>query len=132
MRTKADLKARREMLGMSQQLFASILGVDVRSVKRWESPDAVEYKEAPSEAWDVIEGFAQQQAWVIETALDNADASGADEVSLTYWRSEAEYEAAHPGEGKFWQMANANSRLIAFLLEDDGYDVDFDFPGMGA
>ena len=38
-RSKADFKAMREMVGMSQSLLAKRLGVTTTSVKRWERPD---------------------------------------------------------------------------------------------
>ena len=51
-------------------------------------------------------------------------------VSLTYWRGQAEYNAAgHDGD---YQMANANARLIACMLEADGRAVSFGFGGLRA
>ena len=37
---KAEFRAMREMVGMTQATLADALGVEVRSVKRWESPSA--------------------------------------------------------------------------------------------
>lgn len=136
-RSKASFKALRETLGMSQQLLAELLHVDLRSVKRWESPTATAYKAAPDDAWELLESYAEKQAWVVETALDDVAETEErhgepDVVSLTYWTSADQFEAAHPGWGQFWQMANANSRLIAWTLRNEGYQVDFDFPGLEA
>lgn len=134
MKTKADFKAKRELLGMSQQLLADLLKVDIRSVKRWESPTATAYKNAPQDAWDILDHYLERQTWTVETALDKFDElneqTGLAKASLTYWFSEKDYENAHPGEGKFWQMANANSRLIASQLLAEGYEVDFNFGGL--
>ena len=135
-KSKAQFKAMRELLGMSQQLLADLLSVDVRSVKRWESPTATAYKSAPDDAWELLDKYLEQQQWAVETGLqkveETEDQMGRPprEVSLTYWFSEEAYEAAHPGEGRFWQMANANSRIVAAILRMDGYTVNFDFPGL--
>ena len=112
-----------------------MLHVDVRSVKRWESPTNA--WEAPEDAWRVLEGFLERQEWMIDTSLDKVDdiegAMGASHaVSLTYWLNEDEYEAAHPGEGKYWQTANATSRIVAAILRGEGHEVNFNFPGLKA
>lgn len=132
-KTKANFKAMRESLGMSQQLLADIMDVNKFSVKRWESVSFDKY--APEEAWDILEHYQELQQQVIQAGLDrviltHADLGSLNEVNLTYWFNEEEYEKAHPGEGRFWQMANANSRILAYLLRDQGYKVTFDFPGL--
>lgn len=139
MRTKAGFKALRETVGMSQQLLAHLLNVDIRSVRRWESASESAYKGAPDDAWELLEGFRNRQDWAVDTALakvpeieDELSDMELREVSLTYWANADQYEAAHPGEGDFWQMANADSRLIATLLRAEGYTVNFDFPGLRA
>lgn len=135
--TKANFKALRESLGMSQHLLAYLMGVDKRSVQRWESPSATAYRAAPEEAWELLEGFLKRQEWVVETSLEKADEveeelGEARSFQITYWLSEDEYEQAHPGEGTFWQMANANSRLVAATLRAEGREVEFGFPGLMA
>lgn len=129
-KTKTNFKALRELLGMSQQLLADLMKVDVRSVRRWESPKMEGYR-APDDAWDILERFREKQDWVVDTTLANLDEveeemDGRPEtVHLSYWFSEGEYEAAHPGEGKYWQMANANSRAVASALLVECYEIDF-------
>ena len=139
-KTKANFKALRETVGMSQQYLADILGVNVRSIKRWENPKATDYGVAPQDAWDVLEDARKAQKTIVEMGVKQvkqlekrmSEESDADlnEVGLTYWFSENEYEKAHPGQGREWQMANANSRMVAFELEKLGYSVNFDFPGI--
>lgn len=139
MKTKADFKAMREGLGMSQALLADLMGVHVKSVKRWEQPNETAYHNAPQDAWDILREYQARQREIVDFAIAKAvelDATMPDgavpTVSLTYWFSEDEYEQAHPGEGRFWQMANANSRLTAYLLRGRGYEVDFNYPGLAA
>lgn len=132
--SKADFKAMREMVGMSQSLLAKRLGVTTTSVKRWERPDFDH--EPPQDAWDIILAAREQQKKVVDYAIKKAKGlemqmgNASKAINLTYWRSEEEYENAHPGEGENWQMANANSRLAAHELEMMKYEVDFNFPGL--
>lgn len=53
--------------------------------------------------------------------------NGLEGVVLTYWHGAEQFEAAHPGEGESWQMANANSRLVAEHLESEGYEVHYSY-----
>nr|AHF24280.1 hypothetical protein [uncultured bacterium Contig1770] len=127
---KVEFRARREMVGMSQQMLADKLGVALRSVKRWENPT---YPwQPPEDACDVIDEACEKQAQVVDAAVSKALDSGADEISLTYWRDAAHYAQGHGGDGSGWQMANANSRMIAAVLEWQGIDVSFGFQGLAA
>lgn len=134
MRTKADFRACRELVGMSQNLLADLLGVSITSVKRWEHPD--KEWEPPEDAWDILDDAMERQAEVVSAAVDKAHelvgAVGKEPRSfqLTYWHGADDYESAHPGEGKFWQMANANSRAMAAILIAEGYEVGFNFGGL--
>ena len=119
--TKPNFKALRETLGVSQRLLADML-------HDWE---------APGDAWKVLETFLERQEWMIDTTLDKVDdiedTMGASHaVSLTYWLNEDEYEEAHPGDGKYWQTANATSRIVGAILRGEGREVNFNFPGLKA
>lgn len=136
MRNKADFRALRELVGMSQQMLADELGVQIRSVKRWEHPNFD--WQPPQDAWDVLDEAREQQIDIVNFSLAKIREIERDEdaeprtVHLTYWRSAEDYEAAHPGEGENWQMANANSRLVWHALEALGYSVAFDFGGLAS
>lgn len=133
MRNKAEFKALRETVGMSQQLLADILDVDVRSVKRWEHPNGAE---PPQDAWDVLDEARARQVWVVEAAIDKThelerEAGRAPEaVRITYWPNAATYEAVHPDEGFSWMMANANARLTALEFTRLKFDVAFEYPNI--
>ena len=127
-RTKADFKALRELVGMSQQALAGTLHVDKRSIQRWEAPDNA--WEPPADAWDVLDAARERQRWTVESALEAAHDHPGAPVSLTYWKSQADYERA--GHGGDFQMANANARMIAAFLEDERREVSFGFGGLRA
>lgn len=136
MRSKADFKALRELVGMSRAVLADRLDVSQRSVRRWESPD---YDwQPPQDAWDVLDEARKRQLEIVTYAvhkikgIEREMGGTPEQVDLTYWHNEEEYIAAHPDEGVDWQMANANSRLVAHELERLKYRVSFNFPGLKA
>lgn len=125
---KADFKARREMLGLSQSLLADVCDVTTTSVKRWERPG---FPEPPEDAWDYIEECEERQQKIVAFAVDKAEElareTGAQEVFLTYFRSQEEYDK-HGRDPGSCMMANANVRRIAAILAHQGYDVSFVYP----
>ena len=133
----AEFRALRERVGASQQNVADAYGVRVRSVKRWEDPDAVGYR-PPDEAAEWLAGLLEVQRQQVAFSLSKCEETEAvtghkpDAVRLTYWRSAEEFEAAHPGEGWGWQVANATARAVAQELERHGYAVEFGWGGLWA
>lgn len=112
----ADLKAIRETVGMSQQDLADRLGVNVRSVKRWENP-LYDY-EAPEGAYEVVEDALARQHEVVAYAVNVAEKMDTETpVELTYSR----------GLTSESRMANANVRLVGFILESRGHEVVYLF-----
>ena len=111
---------------MSQQALADSLHVDKRSIQRWEAPGNA--WTPPEDAWEIVYDARERQQMVVENALQVADGHGGAPVSLTYWKSQADYERA--GHGGDYQMANANARMIAFVLEMEGREVSFGFGGL--
>lgn len=125
-RTKADFKALRETVGMSQQALADALHVDKRSIQRWEAHGNA--WEPPADAWYVLDAARERQRWTVANAVEIAHEHGNAPVSLTYWKNQCDYERA--GHGGDYQMANANARLIACMLETEGRAVSFGFGGL--
>ena len=128
---KAAFHAIRELTGLTQAALAAALGVEVRSVKRWESPRAPQLP--PGEAWDYVAGALSRQREVVRFALDKVhdvtDEQGAppDEVSLPYWSGADDYGErstdAAMGVAGDWRMANANARALASALWAEGVHV---------
>ena len=135
-RAKAALKALRETVGMMQRDLAEALDVDVRSVKRWESP-ATEGYQAPADAWLVLEEARetqrQQVAYALKVVSEQAKALGHEPgaIVLTYYRDQEQYDAGGRDSGPYG-VANANARAVADALEREGYQVEWRYPDEGA
>ena len=131
MRSKAAFRATREMVGMTQAALADELGVEVRSVKRWESPSAPQVP--PHDAWAILDAALERQREVVMFALgkvhDVMDETGGapQAVALPYWASAEDYLANSTdgmlGVAGDWRMANANARALACTLWADGLEV---------
>ena len=127
-RTKAEFRAIRETVGMTQGMLADALGVEQRSVRRWESPtnDYV----PPQDAWDVLDAALSAQRRGIATALGKVDEIAKERgtypksVMLPYWSSQDAYDRDHyVDDGGDWRMANATNRLLAHALHERGIQV---------
>lgn len=135
-RGKADFKARREQLGLTQQDVAQALTVNVKTVKNWENPRQTRYRISDA-AWEYLDRAADVQAQqvayarsVIE-AQSEALAGNTVVVPITYYRDQATYDRFGREAGPFGQ-ANANARAIASELERMGIQVEFRYPDDGA
>lgn len=121
-RTKAAFRATREMVGMTQAMLAKRLGVEVRSVKRWEQPDSPQVP--PDDAWDVLDAAKADQDSLVGVALGVVDRERPESYRLVYWTSQEQWDGYHVGPTKTdWRMANATSRRIAALLAERGIEV---------
>ncbi len=129
-RTKSEFRALRETVGLLQSDIAFALGVEERSVRRWESPDAPQFP--PQDAWDVLDDAFERQGEVIDFALAKVEEIAQQQgnypkaVELPYWSSAKDYAHHHSvDDGGDWRMANANNRLIAFALEERDIEVQW-------
>lgn len=127
-RTKAEFRALRETVGMTQGALAGEMGVQIRSVKRWENPDAPQ--EPPEEAWEVLDDAIEAQRRVVSYTLGKVDEIAEKRgdypkaVAMPYWACSADYKKFHTvPDGGDWRMANANLRLISFALHEKGIKV---------
>ena len=133
--TKADFKALRETVGLSQQDLADALDVDVRSVKRWEAPG--DDRQPVAAAWCLLERYHALHARAVEVAVEQverviAEAGHAPQaIRMTYWRSQDEYDAHGRDYGPYG-VANANARAAAEALRPYGVDVEFAYWDEGA
>ena len=129
MRTKAEFRATRELLGITQQGLADELGVKVLSVKRWESPKYPQH--APDGVWEFLDDLMTAQDDAVCIAIAQVRRIGEEqgrmphEVVLPYWSSQQDYREHHfdPDDGATWTEVNAANRRIAIVLKDRGIKV---------
>lgn len=128
MKGKADFKARRETLGLSQHDVADELEVSVRTVKRWEHPD---WQEPPEDAWALIERYEAIRREAIEEserAFLEANYDGTKNGAvIAYYRTQDDYDAYGRDEGPYG-FANANARAVAESIGRMGYEVKIVYP----
>lgn len=123
-RSKADFKARRETLGLTQQDVADAADVNISTVKRWEKPG---YFDPPDDVWEWLDDCDALQREVVDAAVSAAVARGRGPVQITYYRSQEQYDATGSDDGPYG-VANANARMVASRLRALGYEVDFAYP----
>ena len=135
-RTKAEFRALREMVGLSQADLAEEMGVTTRSVKRWED-DGAEWHNPPQDAWDALDAYLMTQDQMVAEATEEVRATvrdagrAPDAVAVTYYKSQAQYDALGRDEGCYG-IANANARALASALRREGVRVEFRYPDAGA
>lgn len=129
-RSKADLRARREMLGLTQGDVADMLGVTVMSVNRWERPGK---NDAPPEAWELIEGYERRMSDAVGACASIAEDAAAKAgkppkaVQITVFRSQEDYDRWGRDDGIF-RFANACAFEAARTLASEGFAVEFVYP----
>lgn len=135
-RGKADFKAQRERLGLSQQDVADALDVNIKTVKNWENPKQPRYRISDA-AWEYLDralDMQEQQVAYARSVVEKRIAELGREptaISITYYRDQATYDRFGREAGPFGQ-ANANARAIACELERMGIQVEFRYPDDGA
>lgn len=122
--SKADFKATRELLGLTQQDVAEMACVNVATIKKWERPG---FPEPPADVWDLIDGLDDMQEETVDAAVDHILSAGGEDVQMTYYRSQDQYDEMGRDPGPY-RMANANARLVAHRLRALGVEVDFCYP----
>ena len=131
--TKADFKALRDAIGLSQQDVADACGVRLTTVKRWERPG---FPEPPEDAWRHLNDMAMRHDRMVDDMVGvvrgMADGHGAPGVvAITYYRDQAQYDELGRDPGTF-AFANAVAREVALRLADEGVPVEFRYPDDGA
>ena len=119
-----ELMARREMLGISRDQLAHIVGVTrPRTVKLWEEREEA----VPADVWEAVDALLDKQDRAVGTALRIVDEyDDVETVTLPYWRDQAEYdEYHHVDDGGTYTMANATNRRLAAALDAIGIYVEW-------
>ena len=132
MRTKADFRATRETIGLTQGDVAKALGVALRTVKRWEHPD---WQEPPEDAWAWLMDMHDRHDALVDAMVDRALAAavrgGLDVVAITYYRDQSQHDV-HGREPGPYGFANSVAREVALDLNGEGIETEFRYPDDGA
>lgn len=130
--TKADFRARRETIGLTQSDVSKALGVSLRTVKRWEHPD---WPEPPEDAWEwLMDMYDRHDAAVdamVDRALVMAGRGDLDVVVITYYRDQSQYDSYGRDEGPYG-FVNSIAREVALDLNGEGIETEFRYPDDGA
>ena len=130
--TKADFRAIRETIGLTQGDVAKALGVALRTVKRWEHPDR---QEPPEDAGAWLLDMQERHDAAVDAMVDEAMAlvreHGLEVVSITYYRDQSQYDALGREQGPYG-FANSVAREVALDLAVEGIETEFRYPDEGA
>ena len=128
MSTKADFRATRETIGLTQGDVAKALGVSLRTVKRWEHPD---WQEPPEDAWEWLMDMHDRHDAAVDAMVDRtlvvAGRGDIDVVAITYYRDQSQYDA-HGRESGPYGFANSVAREVALNLNGEGIETEFRYP----
>lgn len=118
-RGKAEFRALRDTVGMSQNALAAALDVQPRTLRRWE--DDGEPWQPPQDAWEELDALRADQERVVGFAVRRA-VSIREEMG----GEPAEVVLPYPqGRDAESSMARANARLCAERLRQRGFEVRF-------
>lgn len=121
--TKAGFKVLRESLGLYQSDVAEAAGVDVKTVKNWESPRLPRAR-ATAVAWKYLENLAEIQerevGCLVEKIVDETDGNP---YPLPYFR---EQDLAAE-DARAARISNAMTRKVAFELTRLAIPYEFRF-----
>lgn len=130
-RTHAEFRAQRESLGLSQPDVAEALGVQKRTVRRWEQPGCYL---APEEAWEWLDEMADLFERGVHAAMDQVEkvaeqaGKAPKSVSMTYYRNQEQYDEFGIDDGPYG-FRNAITRETAKRMRAKGYEVQIAFMG---
>lgn len=131
--TKADFRAIRETIGLTQGDVAKACGVSLRTVKRWEHPD---WQEPPDDAWEWLLDMHDRHDALVDKAVGRALAIVGERgepaaVVITYYRDQPQYDAHGRDPGPYG-FANSIAREVALDLNGKGIETEFRYPDEGA
>ena len=96
--TPADLRVRREALGLSQTWLAERLGVQDRAVRRWEAGDRASI---PADVWRLLDDGERRAEAILDAIADELPAlegehGPADAVDVVVYPTDERLWAVHP------------------------------------
>lgn len=120
-KTKATFRALREECGLSQQDIADEFDVNRMTVKRWENPSLTGSK-LPDDVWAFVlaaRGALHEDARSIADQIigSMAGVKGPHGLTLDYYRTQDDLDAAQDGADEPVGYVNARMRLVGQLLD---------------
>lgn len=130
MPSKADIRAERERMGLSQTDLAEHVGVQTRTVKRWEDPQ--HFYEPPEDLYETMDELAEQFDRAVREGVEQAhrmleQVGGEPRITLPYWKRQDQYDELR-GDGGYYGMANAITREVARVLNAEGHETRYEYP----
>ena len=128
--TKAEFRAVRERVGLTQKMLADQLGNTIDMVKKWENP---KYSNPPQDAITLLENALDSHQRIVDEAIRHVHATTSlhegkpQGIDLLYYRSQAQYDKYGRDVGEY-NVVNARTREIAVRLQQDGYPVTLHYP----
>jgi len=120
---RADLKVRREALGLTQGWLAEAVGVQDRAVRRWEAGD----RDVPADVWTVLdEGEAKAEEILDAVASVIEDKPEADGIDVVVYESDEDLWAVHPGFNPW--PASWHRAVCARIRDLTDAEVRFHYP----
>lgn len=128
--SRAQFRAIRTRIGLSQRDLAQNISVSLETVKKWEKPGNFPPSEA---AWNYLESMFALHVQAVQTAVEAAKEQEKkigykpEFIQLTLFRSQYEYDKFGRDTGNV-HLVNARSIEAAAILEHEGYEVRFIYP----
>lgn len=128
MKTRAAFRALREGCGYTQTDVAEIFDLDRRSVRRWEAGEDGGWYEPPDDIFEWLVAETERmrsnaRMYHDELVLVAAEQEYSGSLALAYYRTQDELDAVQGDRGEHVGFVNATTRMVARMLEDEGYDV---------
>ncbi|MDU3532101.1 MAG: helix-turn-helix transcriptional regulator [Alloscardovia omnicolens] len=134
-RGKADFRALREELGITQDDLARGFEIPLSYVKNWEKQSS---PYMPSdEAWEWLDVMAERARQITRITVEQIEQTyvgyGMPEcVTLTYYRNAQDYREhatrMQLESADTWQTVNVQMRMVARKLRDHGFRIRFAYP----
>jgi transcriptional regulator with XRE-family HTH domain len=125
-KTKANIRRLRETMGLTQVEMANLFGVQKRSARRWETPQATQ-NNMPDVAWfqlvQIYEQFQNDANYAAEKLLEFAENEKGGKAVVMYYRNQEDLDSVQGDRGRLVGYVNALTRQAAFLCENAGLDI---------
>lgn len=124
---RAYLRAVRMQVGLTQQDMAAKFKVPPKIAGAWENEKNAGYVEVPEDVLDYVTRVKAIRNRMIDDILaDCADVAEGETVTLTFYRSQAQFELA--GKTGYYAIVNGAALAAATILESEGVVVEWEYP----